>query len=286
MEVLILKKIILFLLLTIMTLTNASVISAESYDFYVPVCISVNGNYIKTDTKPYLEDGTTYVPVRAIADSLDSDSVTWNADTKNVLIKKDDITISIIIGKKTAFVNNKEVTVPGGAFIKNDRTYVPLRFVSESFGAKVGFNPDTYTVTILKDGVSVPSHCILERAYSDEDIYWLSRIINAESGGEPFIGKVAVGNVVINRVKSKDYPNTITDVIFDTKYGVQFEPIINGSIYAIPSGESIIAAKNALEGKNVVANSLFFLNESIAENFWIVENRTYLTKIGQHTFYL
>ncbi len=286
MEVFILKKLILLLVLTIMTLLDSAVLAESDHNFTAPVCIMVNGSYIKTDTEPYLYDGVTYVPVRAVANALSSDSVIWNPETQNVIIQNGSDTVSLFIGKKTAYVNDKTVTVPGGAFIKNDRTYVPVRFVSESFGAEVLWDNLTYTVKISKNGISVPSEFIKKRSYTDDDLYWMARIINAESAGEPNLGKIAVGNVVINRVLSSDYPNTIYDVIFDTKYGVQFEPIINGAIYNTPTQSSIIAAKIALEGENVVSDSLFFLNESIAENKWIVANRPYFTTIGQHSFYL
>ena len=280
------KKIILLLLLTIMTLTNLQIYAQNTHTSKVPVCIRVNEKLIKTDTEPYLKDGVTYVPVRAIADALESDEVLWDKIYKKVTIIKDDTTISLIIGNTTAYVNDKKVTVPGGAFIKADRTYVPLRFCAEGFGAEVSWDSSTYTAIIKKDGVTVPEECIKERSYSDNDLYWMARIINAESAGEPHLGKIAVGNVIINRVLSPDYPNTIYDVIFDRKYGLQFEPVLNGTIYNSPTQESVIAAKIALEGENVVAGSLFFLNEKIAGNKWIVNNRTHFATIGQHSFYL
>jgi len=280
------KRLILLLLLTVMTLVNSAVSAQNTHTLSVPVCIRINGNFIKTDTEPYLENGVTYVPVRAIAASLECEEVLWDKNEKKVTIIDGNSTINLFIGSATAYVNNNKVTVPGGAFIKNDRTYVPLRFVSESFGAEVAWDNLTYTAIISKDGVTVPKDFIRHRTYSDNDLYWMSRIINAESAGEPHLGKIAVGNVIINRVLSPDYPNTIYDVIFDRKYGVQFEPVINGSIYNPPTQSSIIAAKIALEGENVVSDSLFFLNEKIAENKWIVNNRTYFTTIGQHSFYL
>lgn len=280
------KKTIFILFLTILTLLSSISYAADDFVFMAPVCITVNDDYIKTDTPPYLYEGVTYVPIRAVSEALCAESVEFYPETRNVVIQNNDTKISLFIGKTTAYVNDKAVSIPGGAFIKNDRTYIPIRFVSEAFGAKVNWDNLTYTVKIKSDGTKVPDGCIRVKTYSDSDLYWLSRIINAESAGEPNIGKIAVGNVVINRVLSEDYPNTIYDVIFDMNYGVQFQPVLNGSIYNVPSQSSIIAAKIALEGENVVENSLFFLNENIATNFWIVQNRPYFTTIGQHSFYL
>ena len=97
--------------------------------------------------------------------------------------------------------------------------------------------------------------------FSENDLYWLSRIIHAEARGESFDGKLAVGSVVLNRVKNKNYPSTVYGVIFDKKNGVQFSPILDGSIYNNPSRDSINAAKRCLEGYRTNKEILFFINK-------------------------
>ena len=74
-----------------------------------------------------------------------------------------------------------------------------------------------------------------------------------------------MGNVVLNRVASKQFPNTIYDVIFDTKYAVQFEPTANGTVYNTPSKDSISAAKRVLAGRT----SLEMLYISITHPWWM-----------------
>ena len=96
---------------------------------------------------------------------------------------------------------------------------------------------------------------------------------------------MAVGNVVLNRVADSRYPNTIYQVIFDKKYGTQFTPAANGSIYKSPNAESVLAAKICLEGYSLNSEMLFFLNPDIAENFWIVQARKFVFSIGNHDFY-
>ncbi len=98
-------------------------------------------------------------------------------------------------------------------------------------------------------------------------------------------GKIAVGNTVLNRVKSDDYPDTIWGVIFDRKWGTQYTPVSNGTIWNDPSADSREAARRCLEGENPVADCLFFLNPDIAVSFWIVENREFYCTIGEHDFY-
>lgn len=83
--------------------------------------------------------------------------------------------------------------------------------------------------------------------YNADDLYWLARIISAESRGESLDGKIAVGNVVLNRVASSDFPDTIYGVIFDDRWGGQFEPVRNGTIYQTPTEDSVLGGP-ALSG--------------------------------------
>ena len=123
--------------------------------------------------------------------------------------------------------------------------------------------------------------------YNDDNVYWLSRIINAEARGESLDGQIAVGNVVLNRVASPLFPDTIYTVIFQTTYGIiQFSPIANGSIYTTPAESCVIAAKLALDGANTASDSLYFLNVKAATTLWVVRNCSYVTTIGNHSFYV
>ncbi|QEK11877.1 cell wall hydrolase [Crassaminicella thermophila] len=119
-----------------------------------------------------------------------------------------------------------------------------------------------------------------------KDLYWMSRIIHAEAGAEPYKGKVAVGNVILNRVKSSEFPNTVYNVIFDYYKGIpQFSPVAEGTIYNTPSEESIQAAKDALNGVRPVGSAEYFFNPDKSAAKWIVQNKTYVTRIGDHVFY-
>jgi N-acetylmuramoyl-L-alanine amidase len=118
------------------------------------------------------------------------------------------------------------------------------------------------------------------------DLYWLSRIIEAEAGAEPYNGKVAVGNVILNRVSSNEFPDTIKTVIFEYYQGIpQFSPVAEGTIYNAPSQESIQAAKDALNGIRPAGNATYFFNPDKAEGRWIVKNKIYVMRIGHHVFY-
>jgi N-acetylmuramoyl-L-alanine amidase len=124
------------------------------------------------------------------------------------------------------------------------------------------------------------------RNTSSADLYWLSRIIHSESASEPYNGKVAVGNVVLNRVQSKSFPNSVYGVIFEYYKNIpQFSPVADGTIYNTPSEESVRAARDSLNGVKPVGNATYFFNPSKAEGRWIVQNKTYVMRIGGHVFY-
>ena len=84
---------------------------------------------------------------------------------------------------------------------------------------------------------------------------------------------------------SDEFPNTIYDVIFDRKYGVQFSPVANGSIWNTPNADSVAAAKICLDAYYLSRDALYFLNPDLATNFWIPNNRDFLIKVGGHEFY-
>ena len=250
----------------------------------IPINIYVNDKEIYTDVDAFLEDGTTYVPIRAVSEALCVQSVTWDDAAKTAVVQGD-AEVRLTVGSSIGYVDGHAHALNGTARLLQDRLFVPLRFVAEALGAEVVWDQTYYIVEIEKPGVEVPAASVTY-SYTREEIFWLARIIEAESAGEPMQGRIAVGNVVLNRVASPLYPNTIYGVIFDRNYGVQFQPVANGMIYNTPGAGSVIAAKRALGGENYAGNSLYFLNESIATSFWITQNREYYTTIHNHTFYL
>ncbi len=261
---------------------------AQAYsvsDYELPVDIRVNGHYIKTDTNPFIIDGTTYVPLRFVSEALSADEVLWDGAKATATIVNGNQMIQLRENQRYAYVNGKQVALQGAMLLVNSRAFVPVRFVSETFDATVNWDGEYFTVDIWKNGIAVPSNMIV-RYYTEDEIFWLGRIIEAESRGEPLRGKIAVGNVILNRVKSREYPDTIYNVIFDRNHGVQFQPAANGTIYNTPSADSIISAKRALRNENYVGNSLYFLNPRKSSNFWIPNNRPYYTTIANHDFYL
>ena len=167
--------------------------------------------------------------------------------------------------------------------IYQDRVlYVPMSSAVKAVGGKIEKVTGRYHYLTTNEGAAIR----MGDSYYDEDaVLWLSRIIHAESGNQPLAGKIAVGTVVLNRVDSPKYPDTIYGVIFDKKYGVQFTPTENGSIWCNPNTDSVIAAKIVLEGYRTNPDILFFMNESTAVSTWISDNCDYAFTIADHSFW-
>jgi N-acetylmuramoyl-L-alanine amidase len=116
---------------------------------------------------------------------------------------------------------------------------------------------------------------------TDIGIDLLSRLVRAEAETEPYEGKIAVACVVLNRVESSKFPNTIREVIYARG---QFQPVQNGEINKPADEESIKAVKAALtEQRNLAPGALFFYNPDIATSRWL-DTRTTTMIIGQHVF--
>ncbi len=164
----------------------------------------------------------------------------------------------------------------------NGTLFVPIRSIAQLFDAELTWNEETSTVCLNTEETQVVSG---DDFYNQNDVYWLSRIINAEALGESFEGKLAVGSVILNRVANPSFPANIKDVIFDTAGGVQFSPTANGAIYNTPGEDSIIAAKICLDGYKVSDSIIYFLNQRIATSQWIVRNCIYIMTVGNHDFY-
>jgi N-acetylmuramoyl-L-alanine amidase len=245
------------------------------------VAISLTVNDQPVSIGIVLRNGTSYVPLRTATNALlPYAKVTW--ENGRAVVRASNLTMTASPGKYYVEANGRMLFVKDGVRVENGTTLVPVRVLAKALGATVGWDGARGVVSLKSgSGTILPG----DQFYNSDSVYWLSRIINAESQTEPLLGKIAVGNVILNRVASPDFPNSIYGVIFDTKFGVQFEPTKNGTINNTPLAESVLAAKLCLEGASVVGSSLYFLNPAISTSFWIMENRSLVTTIGDHKFY-
>lgn len=114
----------------------------------------------------------------------------------------------------------------------------------------------------------------------DDEITLLAKAITGEARGEPYIGQVAVGAVILNRVKSPSFPNTIASVIYQPG---AFTAVSDGQINLAPTDSCIKAARDALNGWDPTYGSLYYWNPATATSKWIWSRKVKL-KIGKHWF--
>ncbi len=185
-------------------------------------------------------------------------------------------TYAIAAGERTILADPGEnalrvdsTVIWAAILLKEGRTLVPVRALAAALGLEVCYREAGDFVLL----------------YDEEDLLWLARIVEAEAGGECPEGKLAVANVVLNRVASDQFPNTIHDVIFDRQYATQFAPVDNGTVWNAPSEESLEAARQALAGENNIGSALYFFNPALTEAVWIRRHCSFLQSIGDHDFY-
>jgi N-acetylmuramoyl-L-alanine amidase len=119
---------------------------------------------------------------------------------------------------------------------------------------------------------------------SAEEKDLLARLVHAEAKGEPFAGKVAVATVVLNRVAHPDFPNTITEVIYERSGGYYaFTPVQNGEINKPADREAYRAVEEALAFRGLGNGSLYFYNPKTAKSQWL-RSKQVTVVIGNHVF--
>ena len=257
---------------------------SEKYDFpdgAAPVSVRYGGRSI-LEGESAIIDSVTYVPLRAFSEEMGAESVTWNAKSRVATVKKGGITINIKNGASYIEASGRILYFPTGTKNINDRLFLPIRPLAAALSVDVEWDGKTRSVLLSK---SAKPFATGANFYNSDDLYWLSRIISAEARGEPLLGKIAVGNVVLNRKAHSSYPNTVYGVIFDRKHGTQFSPVSYGTIYNPPTAESILAAKICLEGYSISDEILFFVNPKYATSSWISNNRPFAFRIGNHYFF-
>ena len=229
--------------------------------------------------KGLLIDDEVYVHLYLFTRNFVSTTYTYSGNT--IIVTGKGINISATVGQPYIFANDRVLFSNKNNLLIDGAVVVPLSALAQALGL--------HTERIGDSKVALTGYYrpILHANdfYKEDEVYWLSKIISAESKGEPLFGQIAVGRVVLNRVRSSQFPNTIYSVIFDKKYGVQFTPTANGTIYQSPYAISVIAAKIALEGYDM-GNILYFYHPAYpGQTNWISNNRPYAFTINGHQFY-
>ena len=281
------KIIRLVLMLLISMVLSLSVIltvnAADEIDTLQTQSVDIKINGLSyTGEKALLIEGTTYLPFRAFYDFVHDGEISWNRGAKTATAVSETLTIVAKVGDNYICANDRYLYSAKPVLLIEGRVYVPARVFASVFCFDVVW--DESEGSVLLDGSGDP----LESAdtfYDSVSLYWLSRIISCESRGEELQGQIAVGNVVLNRVASSDYPDTVYGVVFDKKFGVQFTPAYNGRIYKEPADISIIAAKICLEGYSISDSIIYFYDPKLSTTNWMEKDCDYEFTIGCHRFF-
>lgn len=129
-------------------------------------------------------------------------------------------------------------------------------------------------------GMTLSSGSSSNSSYNNSDVYLLAKCIYAESRGEPYLGQVAVGAVVLNRVRSSSFPNSISGVIYQP---YAFTAVADGQINLEPNSSAYSAARDAMNGWDPTNGCLYYFNPATATSSWIWSRKVKLT-IGKHKF--
>ena len=129
-------------------------------------------------------------------------------------------------------------------------------------------------------GLALQSAGAASSGTTSNDVYLLARVIYGEARGEPYKGQVAIGAVVLNRVRSAQFPNTIAGVIYQRG---AFDAVSDGQINLAPDQNALRAARDALNGYDPTGGCLFYYNPKTATSKWML-SRPVLLRIGNHVF--
>ncbi len=137
----------------------------------------------------------------------------------------------------------------------------------------LGMN-NSYQVLVGKNNTSNTG------GFTSSDVYLLAKTIYAEGRGEPYTGQVAIGAVIMNRIRSNQFPNTVAGVVYQKG---AFTAVDDGQINLTPNETAMNAARDAINGWDPSGGALYYYNPAVATSSWIFDRQT-VTVIGKHVF--
>lgn len=256
---------LLLILATFLCLTAP----ALAADDLIRVEVTVDGKEVAFHALVY--GGTSYVPFYSTVYALRPDAAITYEDGR-YFARAEDFTLSVKQGEAYLVINDRYLYLPDGAKAQEGggSPMLSVRVLCRALGAEVAW---TGRMELTTGGSPLYGE---DAPYDAETLDLLSRVITHEAGNQSLKGKIAVGNVILNRVESSLFPNTVSGVLFQKG---QF----TGATNATANAESIVAAKLVLEGANVVPGAFYFNRTGLSS--WAARNKKLLYTIGDHAFY-
>ncbi|MFD2610845.1 cell wall hydrolase [Paenibacillus gansuensis] len=276
---------------------------------------------VMDDKEAFMDKDRLYVPIRSVVEHGEAKAAWDQGKRRLLVQTSSGDWYAQSINQYKMMFNGKLYITDKPLILRNNRAYMPVRYAAELFHKEAEYverdqavhlqdipkyevqKGDTLPkissklnipVRLLKERNRLTSDAlqsgqqlstVIPRAMEEKnkmkEMYLLARLVESEAGGEPMKGKVAVANVVLNRVEDNRFPDTIRDVIYAHN---QFEVVANGSIERkVPSSDSVEAAQLALNGVNYVPEAVFFYNPSLVRSPFL-ERLSYVAVIGGHEF--
>lgn len=255
-------------------------VSPQELTEQIDTALCVDGEYVSMEVARVQHDGVTYVALAPMAKELDeSVQIGWDGSSSTVTVKSSKLSLTAKVGQLYIQANGRYLYVPEGVQMVGGKVTVPLSVLVKAFDARLSWDAASGTVVVNRGSGAIQSG---DSYYNQDDLFWLSRIIQAECGNQPLEGRMAVGNVVLNRVKNPAFPSTVKGVLSQKN---QFTTWKNGALAnRTPNATSVIAAKLVLDGGEVESTkgATFFDSNS---NSWAARNKTCVAVIGNHKFY-
>ena len=235
--------------------------------------------------RAYLSGETVFLPPEAVCAAAGL-SMSWSEDNGTLTLSFPGAVLTGLKGSGYFEADGRYIYAPDGWLVKGNVLYLPSDAIERLFGVSVSVSAKRDRLELSTDKLAVISGGAnyYELNYDAELLYWLPQVINAEAKFEPLAGQIGVGNVVMNRLSSPDFPDTIFEVIYDTEHTIQFEPISTGGIFQEPTEQAIIAAYLCLEGYSTVDDCLYFVNPEFGSG-WFDSSLELVETIGHHNFY-
>lgn len=240
----------------------------------------IDGAHAPAEVTMSRKGDVTYVALAGMAQALDSTAqVSWNSGSGVATVTTAKLSLTAKVGQLYLEANGRYLYLPDGVQMEDGRVIVPLWVVAKAFDAQVGWDAAAGVVTVTRGSGAIQSG---DSYYDQENLFWLSRVIYAESGNQSLEGQMAVGNVVMNRVNSPIFPNSVQGVLAQKN---QFTTYKGGRLAdRTPNASSVISAKLVLDG-GVVEETEGALYFDSAVRSWASRNKECIAVIGGHKFY-
>lgn len=239
----------------------------------------IDGQPAPLELNKELQNGTTYVSLSVMSRQLaPAAQISWDGSAASVVT--DQLSLTAQVGQYYVEANGRYLYVAETVQLTQaGQVIVPLRVVAKAFGAEVGYDADAGVTTVTSGSGTIQGG---DNFYNQDDLFWISRVIQRESGNQPMKGKMAVGNVVLNRVADPVFPDTVEGVLAQKN---QFSTYKSGALAATePSESSTIAAKLVMDG-GVVDETRGALYFDSGTKSWAARNKQLIATIGGHNFY-